>query len=208
MRPWGSQPEMIKIGKLRMHARLLPLLFKDVEVQHIDLEGVDVFLETDPGGRGNWNLITADSSDKRARSFKPSQIEIDTIRIENLSLTYRDGKTGSASQLTLISFGATRQDTADMLAIDLRAEYNGQPVTLSGKTGLSRDLLAHTNAFPLNCRESSRMQPSRSTGRSTMSSTLPVSISRPKPQAKTSQNSSLMRISGYRRRAHLMYQDT
>jgi uncharacterized protein involved in outer membrane biogenesis len=146
--PWGSQPEMIKIGKLRMHARLLPLLFKDVEVQHIGLEGVDVLLETDPGGRGNWDFIAADSSDKRARSFKPSQIEIDTIRIENLSLTYRDGKTGSASQLTLISFGATRQDTADMLAIDLRAEYNGQPVTLSGKTGLSRDLLAHQR-FPL-----------------------------------------------------------
>jgi len=146
--PWGSQPQMIKIAKLQARVRLLPLLFRDVELQHIGLEGVEVLLETDQSGQGNWDLIAGESADKRARSFKPNQLDIDNIRIENLSLTLRDGKTGSATRLTLISFGVTRQDTADMLTIDLRAEYNGQPVTLSGKTGSIRNLLANQR-YPL-----------------------------------------------------------
>ncbi len=145
---WGSQPEMIKIGKLQAQVRLLPLLFRDVELRQMGLTGVEVLLETDPSGRGNWDLMAGDSSDKRGRSFKPAQIDIDNIRIENLSLTLRDGKTGSATRFTLISFDVTRQAAADVLALDLRADYNGQPVMLSGKTGLIRDLLAHQR-FPL-----------------------------------------------------------
>jgi uncharacterized protein involved in outer membrane biogenesis len=145
---WGSQPQMIRIGKLQAQVHLLPLLFRDVELSQIGLTGVEVLLETDPSGRGNWDLSAGDSSDKRGRSFKPAQIDIDNIRIENLSLTLRDGKTGSATQLTLISFDVARQAAADMLVLDLRADYNGQPVTLSGKTGLIRDLLAHQR-FPL-----------------------------------------------------------
>ena len=145
---WGSQPEMIKIGKLQAQVRLLPLLFRDVELRQMGLTGVEVLLETDPSGRGNWDLMAGDSSDKRGRSFKPAQIDIDNIRIENLSLTLRDGKTGSVTRFTLISFAVNRQAAADLLALDLRAEYNGQPVMLSGKTGLIRDLLAHQR-FPL-----------------------------------------------------------
>ncbi len=98
---WGSQPEMIRIGKLQAQVRLLPLLFRDVELRQMGLTGVEVLLETDPSGRGNWDLMAGDSSDKRGRSFKPAQIDINNIRIENLSLTLRDGKTGSAKALSL-----------------------------------------------------------------------------------------------------------
>ena len=45
--PWGSQPLMIKIGKLQAQVQLLPMLFEDVELKKITLVGVDVFLETD-----------------------------------------------------------------------------------------------------------------------------------------------------------------
>ena len=66
---WGSQPEMIKIGKLQAQVRLLPLLFRDVELRQMGLTGVEVLLETDPSGRGNWDLIAGDSADRRGRSF-------------------------------------------------------------------------------------------------------------------------------------------
>ena len=63
--PWGSQPEMIKIAKLQAQVHLLPLLFRDVELQHIGLEGVEVLLETDQSGQGNWDLIAGESADTR-----------------------------------------------------------------------------------------------------------------------------------------------
>jgi uncharacterized protein involved in outer membrane biogenesis len=146
--PWSSQPEMIKIGKLQAQVHLLSLLFRDVEVRKIGLAGVEVLLETDPSGRGNWDLIAGESSDKREPSSIPTQIDINNIRIENLSLTFQDGKTGSTTQLTLISLAVNRQEAAEMLAIDLKADYKGQPVRLSGKTGLINHIIARKR-FPL-----------------------------------------------------------
>ena len=59
---WGSQPQMIKIKQVQAQVRLLPLLFKDLELKHIGFVGVDVLLETDKAGRGNWDFSAEDSS--------------------------------------------------------------------------------------------------------------------------------------------------
>ena len=91
--PWGSQPQMIKVEQLQAEVQLLPLLFEDVELKKITLVGVDVFLETDRTGRGNWHFPAADSSAKEARLFKVLKIELDQLSIENLHLAYRNGET-------------------------------------------------------------------------------------------------------------------
>ena len=41
-----------------------------------------------------------------------------------------------------------RQENEDALTLKLKADYNGQPLTLSGKTGLIRDVFEHQR-FPL-----------------------------------------------------------
>jgi uncharacterized protein involved in outer membrane biogenesis len=138
---WGSQPQMIKIRKLEVQVRLLPLLFKTVELKHIDLADVDVLLETDLKGRKNWEFSGAERSAKGFGAFEPANIGIDSIRIENLHLTVRRDKAESTRRLTVARLAVTKQATAD--ALDLRTEYNGQPVVLAGTIGRIRDLLAH-----------------------------------------------------------------
>jgi len=138
---WGSQPQMIKIKKLEVQVRLLPLLFKTVELKHIDLADVDVLLETNSKGRKNWEFSGAKRSANGFEAFEPANIGIDSIRIENLHLTVRRDKAESTRRLTVARLAATKQATAD--ALDLRTEYNGQPVVLSGTIGRIRDLLAH-----------------------------------------------------------------
>ena len=139
---------MIKVEKLEAQVRLLPLLFKDVQLKRIGLAGVDVLLETDPNGQGNWDFITADSSARKAGAFKPKDIEIGNIRIEKFQLIFREGKTGSKRRFTLASLDLVRKKAEDELTFDLKADYNSQPVRLSGKTGLMRYLLLH-QSFPL-----------------------------------------------------------
>ncbi|MGD9251793.1 MAG: AsmA family protein, partial [Desulfobacterales bacterium] len=51
---WGSQPQMIKIDKLELQFRLLPLLFKDLNVNRLGLSGARVLLETGPEAQPNW----------------------------------------------------------------------------------------------------------------------------------------------------------
>ncbi|MGD8741606.1 MAG: AsmA family protein [Desulfobacterales bacterium] len=145
--PWASQLQMVKIGRLQAQVRLLPLLVRDVELRRVGLKGVDVLLETNPDGQGNWEFAVDESPAKKAGASKATGINIDNIRIENLNLTFHDGKTGSATRFNLTDLKVTRQAAADVLAVDLRAEYSGKPVTLSGTTGLVSEAMA-SKRFP------------------------------------------------------------
>jgi uncharacterized protein involved in outer membrane biogenesis len=145
---WGSQPQMIEIEKLQANVRLLPLLFKDVQVNQIDLSGVKVLLETGPEARENWDFLAGSGSVESTGAFKPTTIDADQVSIENLHLTFLRHETGSKTQFVLASLAMSRQGTEDVLMLKLRADYNGQPLTLSGKTGRVRHIFTHQH-FPL-----------------------------------------------------------
>ncbi len=145
---WGSQPQMIEIERLQAQVRLLPLLFKDVEVNRIGLSGVKVLLETGPEAQGNWDFLAGDDSAGSAGAFKPAEIDVDQVSIENLHFTFRRHKTGSKTQFTLASLEMTRQGTEDALTLKLRADSNGQPLALSGTIGRIRRIFARQR-FPL-----------------------------------------------------------
>jgi uncharacterized protein involved in outer membrane biogenesis len=146
---WGSQSQMIKVEKLEAQVRLLSLLKREVEVKKIGLTGVDVLLETDPTGKGNWDFIAEDRKDKSEAGFTSEKIDIDNFRIKNLRLAYRQGKTGPTKRYTLASLNVARSESEDELMLDLKADYNSQPIVLSGKIGHIRYLFAHQR-FPLN----------------------------------------------------------
>ena len=75
---------------------------------------------------------------RSAEAFKATKISADNIRFENFDLTFRDGKTGSATQVNLTDLKVVKQAGGDRFAVDLHADYNGQPLTLAGQTGLVR----------------------------------------------------------------------
>ena len=145
---WGSQPQMIEIERLQAKVRLLPLLFKDLDVKYIRLVGVKVLLETGSRAQGNWNFIAGNNFAGSNGAFKPTAIEVNQVSIENLHLTFHGTGTGSPRQFTIASLVMKRQEKENALTLKLRADYNGQPLALSGKTGRVRDVFAHQR-FPL-----------------------------------------------------------
>ena len=200
---WGSQPQMVKIDELQAQVRLLPLLARVVELRYIGLRGVQVLLETNIDGQGNWKFPDDQSPVKSAGGSKGTKLNVDHVRIENLNLIFRDQETRSATQFTLTDFKVTKQATGDRLALDLRADYNGQPVSLSGRTGLVRELL-NPDVFRLNCLERFRVPPSSSKASSMMPLICAASIFKPVCRAKTSRASGLTGILSYRKRARTM----
>ena len=146
---WGSQPQMLEIETLQARVRLLPLLIKRVDVQLFRLDGVRMLLETGPNSEANWRLLTDDDpSHSPSWAFKPTAIEIDHLKIENLHFTSRGTGTGPSTQLTIARLEMSRQGSEDKLTLTLSADYNGQPATLSGKIGPVGALLGHRR-FPL-----------------------------------------------------------
>jgi uncharacterized protein involved in outer membrane biogenesis len=102
--PWGSQPQMMKAEKLQAQVQLLPLLFGDAELEGIALIGMDVSLETDATGKGNWEFKTGEKSTKSFWTLK--ELEVDNVKIVKLNLTIHDGKTGSTTRFGLDSLDA------------------------------------------------------------------------------------------------------
>jgi len=145
---WGSQPQMIEIEKLQVRVRLLPLLVRDLDIKYIRIVGVKVLLEIGPKNQQNWDFLAGSSSAGSIGAFKPAAIEVKQVSIENLHLTYRESRAGPPTQLTLASLEMNRQENEDALALKLKADINGQPLTLSGKTGRIRDVFGHQR-FPL-----------------------------------------------------------
>ena len=139
--PWASQPQMIKAEEIQVRVELLPLLFGDVEFDQIGLTGVEVLLETEATGKGNWEFKTDEKSTKSFWALKELQVE--NVKIVKLKLTFHNGQTGSTSRFVLDSLEASRKPFSSDLTIDLKGTANGQPIKVSGKTGLIRDLLAH-----------------------------------------------------------------
>jgi uncharacterized protein involved in outer membrane biogenesis len=137
--PWGSKPQMITVDRLRVEMRLLPLLVREVVLHYLGLSGVEVLLETDPNGKGNW-VFLGDRPGKKVATRKPLGIDIGRISVENLHLIYHRGKTGLAAHYTIDRLDVAPEEAAERLAIGLQARYNEQPVVVSGQTGVIRDL--------------------------------------------------------------------
>jgi len=146
--PWGSQPQMIQVDTLEAAVRLLPLLAREVVVTHVGLSGVDVLLETDANGNGNWEFTADRRSGKRTGKFQALGIVVDQIRIKDLHLAYRGSRTKEEAHYTIDRLDVARQEAVDRLAIDLQARYNEIPVAFSGQTGGLRVLRTHKR-FPL-----------------------------------------------------------
>ena len=144
--PWGSQPQMIQVDTLQVEVRLLPLLAREVVVTYVGLSGVQVLLETDSSGKGNWEFTADRPPEMGDGKFQSLGIAVDQLRIEDLRLTYR--RAGAAAHYTIEHLDVARQEAVDRLAIDLQAHYNEIPVALSGQTGGLRTLRAHKR-FPL-----------------------------------------------------------
>ncbi len=53
---WGSRPEMLKLERMEAKVALIPMLMGTVDVKRLVLVGADIYLETDPSGRGNWEF--------------------------------------------------------------------------------------------------------------------------------------------------------
>ena len=53
---WASNPNLLTLKQIELDIRLLPLLKGSVEISRIGLQGLELNLQTNKAGDGNWNL--------------------------------------------------------------------------------------------------------------------------------------------------------
>lgn len=150
---WGSQPEMASLEHFAVRLRLLPLFFGRIEVGRVELRGLDLLLETDSQGLGNWDFSAVDAAATPA-SPKPDrpngepsegpvpaeEIDADSLSalveealIEGFVVTYRDGATGDEQQFRVDRLFAQQSGPDAPLSLEVLAQLNSAPIELDAE---------------------------------------------------------------------------
>lgn len=140
---WGSRPNMLTAKKLGIQIALLPLLSGKVDARSVEIDGADIYLETNRKGVGNWELSTGDGpkpANAEETSGGPSLTSIPDVNITDLAITYRDGVTGKVNEARLdevrLDPGFTSTD------VRVKGEVNGTEISLDSiVSGDASDLL-------------------------------------------------------------------
>ena len=79
---WGSAPDMLTLDRFAAEVALVPLLSGDIQVKQVVLQGVDVLLETDSSGVGNWTFGSSDTkSDEETSKDSATLPVVHSVRI-------------------------------------------------------------------------------------------------------------------------------
>jgi uncharacterized protein involved in outer membrane biogenesis len=140
---WGSRPEMAKLRKLDVEVALMPLLSKQVQVNRLVLEGLDLLAETDKQGRGNWEFGTDKKDAPAAKGGEAAPMPVvKMVRLKDIKIAYKDGKSGQTVNVGLDSLDVAADDPSAPLAVKLAGAMNGVAYKLDGKVGSVPDILA------------------------------------------------------------------
>ncbi|MGV6851896.1 MAG: AsmA family protein [bacterium] len=98
-----SDKAMVDIENIGFSMALMPLFSKQIEVQSILLDGVQVNLVKNKLGIGNWEALFQGSKtkdDKENSESTEQKLSLESIQLSHLELSYQDQQTGETYQVS------------------------------------------------------------------------------------------------------------
>ncbi len=134
---WGSQPQMIELGRLSARVGLWSLVSGPVDVRSLEVSDLSVLLETGPDGKGNWVLGDAAAPEEAAETpgsgAAAAPAVLQNVKLGNLRITYRSrGKPDRVALIETLSIGP---GSGGLLAISGKGSLNEFPATVKGELG-------------------------------------------------------------------------
>jgi AsmA family protein len=146
--PWSDLPQMASLDEIEAEIALLPLLSGEIRIKEVVLRGGQVVVETNKDGVGNWVLDLAPQTATETTTTTASGLpRIDRMTIEDVTLLYRNGKTGAKHTLAVKRFAAEDAPGAG-IKVDVKGAWNERPLELTGTTGTPRQFTE--GPLPLN----------------------------------------------------------
>jgi AsmA protein len=136
--PGFATRPFVAVEHLDLHVKLLPLLHKELRVGRVEIEGLDLRLEKNPAGKGNWE----DFGGKGAAASAPTSPggslgDVGGVLVKNSRVSYGDL---AADQLNLeVGRIAAGTSTAIKAKLTLRSALNAPPIGLSGSFEVTPD---------------------------------------------------------------------
>ena len=156
---WASNPNFLTLKQIELDIRLLPLIKGSVEISRIGLQGLELNLQTNQAGEGNWNLTppvlaTANASGQAGSTSNSSAnnpsdsafFTFKTLDVVDAYINYQDGNQAvKVIHLPKLAFGAV-DDKSSILA---DVQYANYALNLKGTTGSLRNAYFAWNQTPV-----------------------------------------------------------
>ncbi|MEC8563140.1 MAG: AsmA family protein [Pseudomonadota bacterium] len=136
---WGSQPEMATVGLMAVEVRVLDLVFGRIDITKLRLSDVELLLETDAQGRGNWQFTppTPAANDRAAATTEEADAATDAqalslgdVDLRRLRVVFADGKSGARHRFNVDHLRL--RGGQGPLAVNFALTADGRPVDLAG----------------------------------------------------------------------------
>jgi len=138
--PWTDGRDLVIVGSLSL-ALVTSSLFKDIVVlESLQVDSLQLDLETDSNGTGNWLSANTPTASNDGGDNDPAVI-FRNIEVSDTTIRYQDGTSGDEHVLH-IALLDQHQQADGMLQITLDADFNDRPVEFSGAIGPYVNLLA------------------------------------------------------------------
>jgi uncharacterized protein involved in outer membrane biogenesis len=144
---WGSKPEMLSLDKFEVQVSLMPLLSGTIQVNRVILLALEILLETNKKGVGNW-VLEIEQTEKKDSPPSDSDmslpaIVVNEVHIENARITYKDGITGKETKIVIENIETKSESFDDPLSLLVKIAYNEIPIKIKGSLGSINQLMAN-----------------------------------------------------------------
>ena len=148
--PWGSRKDMLTVKQARFDVALWPLWRGQVRIASARFDGVDLWLETDRNGVGNWVLGGAP---REARAPSPDTpggagdgLPLGRMELQDAHLSYRDGRSGHSRSADIERL--LLDDEGEGQHLEALLDTGAQRLQLVGQIGRLAALADHEADWP------------------------------------------------------------
>ena len=144
------EKDLLTVKSFEVRVKLLPLLFKDIQVKRFILEGPRIVLEKNKKGRGNWEGIGKASGEVSPgppeKKEKPSEekpleglpikaLAVGEFAVTDGSVLWIDQAKGERREISNVTFRLQDVSLDRPIGLAFSASLDERPVALEGKLG-------------------------------------------------------------------------
>jgi uncharacterized protein involved in outer membrane biogenesis len=133
--PWGSEPSMVRAGRVTMVLDLWSLVSGPVRLRDLEVEDARLLLEADGDGRGNWVLAPAPAPRRAPEPAKRPPLLLDHVAIRGFELVVRSRPEAEPVTLRVRELEARLDPATRMVDVRGDGQFNEALWEISGRLG-------------------------------------------------------------------------
>lgn len=129
---WGSRGDMATVGRLEVAVEVVPLLSGTLDVQRVVLSDVDLLLERNAEGAGNWQVGGDPAGGAGAMGRGDTAPVLRNVSLTDVVVTWKPAPDAASRTLRITGLDLTADSASAPLDVAIEADMDGDPVTLTG----------------------------------------------------------------------------